>query len=155
MYVTQKNRTWGLSRQEFAALRTLCRLTKNLYNVGLYSVKQFFFEKHQHLRYEANYHACKENENYALLNTDIAQQTLKAVDRPFRSFFGLLNKAQQGLYSFAQVRLPRYLKKDGYFQIPMSRPFKKAFGAVRIPFPERLQGKTLKEVRIIPRCNAQ
>ncbi|WP_460192578.1 hypothetical protein [Thermosynechococcus sp. FA-CM-4201] len=135
MYVTQKNQIRGLSRQEFAALRALCRFTKNLYNVGLYSVRQFFFEKHQHLRYEANYHACKENENYALLNTDIAQQTLKAVDRAFRSFFRLLNKAQQGLYR--QVRLPRYLKKDGYFQIPMSRHFKKVFGPVRLPFPER------------------
>lgn len=92
MYLTQKNQIRGLGRQELAALRTLCRLTKNLYNVGLYSVRQFFFETHPHLCYEANYHVCKDNENYALLNTNIAQQTLKAVDRVFRSFFGLLNK---------------------------------------------------------------
>ncbi len=169
MYLTQKNQIRGLSKREFAALRTLCRLTKNLYNVGLYSVRQFFFAERRYLRYKGNYHACKGNENYALLNTDIAQQTLKVVDRSFKSFFTLLNKAQEGLYRFEQVRLPHYLKKDGYFPlimprikvkdgyfpIPMSRQFKETFGSVRIPFPERLQGKKLKEVRIIPRCHAQ
>jgi hypothetical protein len=57
-----------------------------MYNVGLYSVRQFYFAERQYLAYEANYHACKENENYKLLNTDIAQQTLKVVDRSFKSF---------------------------------------------------------------------
>jgi IS605 OrfB family transposase len=169
MYLTQKNQIRGLSKQEFAALQSLCRLTKNLYNVGLYSVRQFFFAEHEYLRYESNYHFCKENENYTLLNTDIAQQTLKVVDRSFRSFFALIKKSQQGSYRFEQVSLPRYLKKEGYFplimprikvkdgffQIPMSRQFKEEYGSVRIPFPGRLLGKRLKEVRIIPRCNAQ
>lgn len=169
MYLTQKNQIRGLSKQEFSALQALCRLNKNLYNVGLYSVRQFFFAEHKYLRYEGNYHACKENENYRLLNTDIAQQTLKVVDRSFRSFFGLLKRAQQGMYRFDQIRLPRYLKKDGYFplimprivvkdgyfKVPMSREFKKEYGAIRIPFPERLQGKKLKEVRILPKHNAQ
>jgi len=33
----------------------------------------------------------------------------------------------------------------------MKRKFKAEYGAVKIPFPERLTGKNLKEVRIIPR----
>ena len=169
MYLTQKNQIRGLSKQEFTALQALCRLTKNLYNVGLYSVRQFFFAERQYLRYEGNYHVCKGNENYQLLNTDIAQQTLKVVDRSFKSFFKLLEKAQQGLYRFEQIRLPKYLKKDGYFplimprikvkdgyfEIPMSRQFKAEHGFIRIPFPERLLGKKLKETRIIPRHNAR
>ncbi|WP_413167053.1 RNA-guided endonuclease InsQ/TnpB family protein [Capilliphycus salinus ALCB114379] len=169
MYLTQKNQIRGLSKQQFAAIQTLCRLTKNLYNVGLYSVRQFFFAERQYLRYEGNYHTCKGNENYQLLNTDIAQQTLKVVDRSFKSFFKLLKKANQGLYRFEQIRLPKYLKKDGYFplimprikvkngyfEIPMSRQFKAEYGTVRIPFPERLSGKKLKETRIVPRHNAR
>lgn len=169
MYLTQKNQIRGLSKPEFTALQELCRLSKNLYNVGLYSVRQFYFSKQKYLRYESNYHHCKENENYQLLNTDIAQQTLKVVDRSFRSFFNLIKAAKNGLYRFEQIRLPKYLPKDGYFplimprvkvrdgffEIPMSNAFKKQFGSIRIPFPQRLQGKKLKEVRILPKYNAR
>ena len=140
-----------------------------MYNVGLYSVRQFYFSEGGCLRYESNYHYCKENENYQLLQTDIAQQTLKVVDRSFKSFFNLIQKAKESLYRFEQIRMPRYLKKegyfpliiprikvkDGYFNIPMSRKFKAEYGAVKIPFPERLAGKNLKEVRIIPRYDAK
>jgi len=169
MYLTQKCQIRALSKQEFLALRELCRLSKNLYNVGLYSVRQFYFAEAKYLRYESNYHYCKNNENYKLLNTDIAQQTLKVVDRSFRSFFNLMKAAKQGLYRFEQIRLPGYLPKDGYFplivprikvkegqfEIPMSNEFRKQFGAVRIPFPERLVGKKLKEVRILPKYKAR
>nr|WP_293092313.1 transposase [Okeania sp. SIO2F4] len=169
MYLTQKNKIRNLSSQEFKALRQLCRLSKNMYNVGLYSVRQFYFAEGGYLRYESNYHYCKDNENYRLLQTDIAQQTLKVVDRSFQSFFNLIQKTQEGLYRFEQIQLPRYLNKegyfpliiprikvkDGYFNIPMSRKFKAEYGLVKIPFPARLADKNLKEVRIIPRFNAR
>ncbi len=169
MYLTQKNKIRNLSSTEFKALKALCRLSKNMYNVGLYSVRQFYFSEGGYLRYESNYHYCKENENYQLLQTDIAQQTLKVVDRSFKSFFNLIQKAKESLYRFEQIRMPRYLKKegyfpliiprirvkDGYFNIPMSQKFKAEYGTVKIPFPERLAYKNLKEVRIIPRFDAQ
>ncbi|NET43186.1 transposase [Okeania sp. SIO2B3] len=168
MYLTQKNKIRNLSSQEFKALRQLCRLSKNMYNVGLYSVRQFYFAEGGYLRYESNYHNCKNNENYQLLQTDIAQQTLKVVDRSFKSFFGLIQKAKEGLYRFEKIRIPRHLNQEGYFpliipriiiknwyfNIPMSRKFKAEYGAVKIPFPQRLVNKNLKEVRIIPRFNA-
>jgi putative transposase len=75
MYLTQKNQVRELNKSEFLAFKELCRLSKNLYNVGLYTVRQYFFQERQHLRYESNYNHCKVNENYQLLNTDIAQQT--------------------------------------------------------------------------------
>jgi hypothetical protein len=78
MYLTQKNQIRNLNKSEFLALRELCRLSKNLYNVGLYTVRQYYFQERKHLRYESTYHLCKDNENYRLLNTDIAQQTLKS-----------------------------------------------------------------------------
>ncbi|NEQ78242.1 MAG: IS200/IS605 family element transposase accessory protein TnpB [Okeania sp. SIO2C9] len=169
MYLTQKNKIRNLSSQEFKALKQLCRLSKNMYNVGLYSVRQFYFAEGRYLRYESNYHYCKDNENYQLLQTDIAQQTLKVVDRSFKSFFNFIQKAQESLYRWEQIPIPRYLKKsgyfpliipriqvkNGYFNIPMSRKFKTEYGAVKIPFPQRLMGKNLKEVRIIPRYDAR
>ncbi|NEP06571.1 MAG: IS200/IS605 family element transposase accessory protein TnpB [Okeania sp. SIO4D6] len=169
MYLTQKNKIRNLSIQEFKTLRQLCRLSKNMYNVGVYSVRQFYFAEGGYLRYESNYHYCKDNENYQLLQTDIAQQTLKVVDRSFRAFFNLIKAANERLYRFEQIRMPRYLNKegyfpliipriivkDGYFKIPMSRKFKAEYGEVKIPFPERLIDKNLKEVRVIPRYDAR
>ncbi|MCL1463631.1 hypothetical protein LAY41_04170 [Argonema galeatum A003/A1] len=104
MYLTQKNQIRGLKSSEFESLRQLCRLSKNLYNVGLYTVKQYYFQEQKDLRYESNYHYCKSNENYQMLNTDIAQQTLKVVDRTFRSFYGLITAVKSGTYSNNKVR---------------------------------------------------
>ncbi|MBI1930658.1 IS200/IS605 family element transposase accessory protein TnpB [Candidatus Poribacteria bacterium] len=166
-YRTQKNQIRGLKKSEYIALRALCRLSKNLYNVALYSVRQYYIAEKKFLRYESNYHACKENENYKLLNTDIAQQTMKVVDRSFHSFFGLMKK--DGEYRYQNIRLPNYLPKDGFFlliiprprikdgylDVSMSRAFRLEYGDIKIPFPKRLEGKNIKEVRIHPRFDAR
>ncbi len=181
MYLTQKNQVRELNKSEFLGLRELCRLSKNLYNVGLYTVRQYFFQERKHLRYESNYHTCKVNENYQLLNTDIAQQTLKVVDRTFKSVYGLISAVKEGSYQ-QRVKLPQYLPKEGYFlliipcgwstrrdktkvprltikdgkfRIPMSNQFKKQFGEVWINFPKRIKYESLKEIRIHPRYNAR
>lgn len=169
MYLTVKNQIRGLTAVQYETLRLMCRLSKNLYNEGLYSVRQYFFTERKYLRYEGNYHACKSSENYAALNTDIAQQTLKVVDRAFKSFFALISKARTGTYQFNQIHLPRYLPKDGYFTlilprikvkdgsfaVPMSNAFKREHGEIRLFLPEILADKKVKEVRIIPCHNAQ
>ena len=165
MYRTQKNQLRNLTKQEYTVLKELCKLSKNLYNSTLYAVRQYYFTEKRYLRYESAYHACKENENYQLLNTDIAQQTMKVVDRNFKSFFALISKAKDGNYRFSDVRLPHYLPKDGYFmliiprfkvkdgffKVPMSNAFKKEFGEVKLPFPERLNNRQVKEIRVFPK----
>ena len=168
MYATQKNQLRRLNRQEFIALTALCRLSKNLFNVALYKSRQYFFQERKRLSYESNYHICKSNENYQLLNTDIAQQTMKVVDRSMRSFLGLLKAISIGRCD-QRPQLPKYLNKegyfpliipriklkDGYFKIPMSREFKKEYGEVKIQLPERLKDKVIKEVRIHPKYLAR
>lgn len=134
----------------------------------MYTVRQYFFQERKHLRYESAYHLCKTNENYKFLNTDIAQQTLKVVDRTFKSFYGLISAVKSGIYQ-QKVRLPNYLPKEGYFlliiprivvkdgkfRVPMSNAFRKQFGEVWIPFPKRLNINQIKEVRIHPKYNAR
>ncbi len=168
MYATQKNQLRRLSKQEFDALRALTRLSKNLFNVALYECRQYFFQERKRLSYESNYHRCKLNENYRLLNTDIAQQTMKVVDRSMRSFLGLLRAISIGRCD-QKPQLPRYLPKEGYFPliipriklkdgylaVPMSREFKKEYGEVKIQLPERLQNRKIKEVRIHPKYSAR
>ncbi|NEO94790.1 MAG: IS200/IS605 family element transposase accessory protein TnpB [Moorea sp. SIO3G5] len=164
-----------LDKQQSDALRRMCHLSKNMFNVGLYNVRQYFFQERKHLRYESNYHYSKENENYKLLPTDIAQQTLKVVDRSFKSFFGLIKLKSKVGYQ-EKVRIPGYLPKEGHFiliipirkrdwekmstknwvfTVPMSRKFKKEYGAVQFIIPERLRSKTVKEIRILPKYKAR
>ncbi len=169
MYATQKNQLRRLSKQEFDALSALCRLSKNLFNVALYECRQYFFQERKRLTYESNYHICKSNENYRLLNTDIAQQTMKVVDRTMKSFLGLLKAISIGKCD-QRPQLPNYLPKQGYFPliiprlklrddgtfaVPMSQQFKRENGEIRITLPERLKDKKIKEVRIHPKYSAR
>ena len=125
--------------------------------------------KKKYMRYENAYHVCKDNENYKLLGTDLAQQIMKVVDRNFKSFFALISKAKSRSYQFNQIRLPHYLPKDelfsliiprikikdGYFDIPMSPAFKREHGKIKIQFPTNLNPATIKEIRIHPKFNGE
>ncbi len=169
MYLTTKCQLRDLSKADYTTLRDLCHYSKNLYNEALYSVRQYYFTQHKYLNYVANYHVCKSSKNYAMLQTDIAQQTLKCVDRSMHSFFTLNNKVKSGELKKSQVHLPHYLPqegfyqliiprvyiKDGSFSIPMSKSFKKDHGTIRITIPQRILDKRIVEVRIIPKCEAQ
>ena len=68
MYLTQSNQVKGLPKGEYEALREMCRDAKNLYNVGLYSIRQHFLTERRFLRDESNDHAVKDNENDTLLS---------------------------------------------------------------------------------------
>lgn len=168
MYLTQSNVIRKLSKEEYAMLREMCRYSNNLYNVALYNIRQYYFQEKKFLRYEENYHVCKTNENYGLLQAGVSQQTLKVADRSFKSFFNLIKKAKSGEYRFQDIKMPHYREKgglfnlvlstnainikDGFLTVPVSREFSKLHGGkqIRIPFPGRLVDKKIKEVRICP-----
>ncbi len=57
MYLTQSHQVKGLTKGAYEALREMCRYAKNLYNVGLYSIRQYFFAQGRFLRYASNYPA--------------------------------------------------------------------------------------------------
>ena len=166
MHFTVKNKLSNLSFNEYQTLKLLCHLSKNLFNEALYSVRQFYFAEKKYLRYEQNYHVCKTSENYKALGTDIAQQTMKYVDRAFKSFFSCLASDKD-----SKVRLPHYLDKtgyfplilptnhitfkDGYFALPMARSFKKEHCELKFQIPPQLDPQSIKEIRILPKHKAQ
>ena len=173
MYLTQTNYIRHLPKNQYEAILEMCIYANNLYNVGLYQIRQHFFATHQYLRYEENYHLCKGNENYKLLQAGISQQILRICDRSFKSFFALLGKKKSGDYS-KKVRIPHYRNKggkyllvlstnainikNGYLTVPMSRAFAKQHAdldAIRIPVPERIADKHINEVRIVPVLNGR
>lgn len=57
MYLTPSNQMKGLTKTKYEALCEICRYAKNLYNVGVYSIRQYFFPESQYWRYESHYHA--------------------------------------------------------------------------------------------------
>ncbi len=169
MFLTQSNILRHLTKAEYELISEMCHYSNNLYNSAVYEIRQHYFETNKYLSYEKNDKICKLNENYKLLQAGVSQQILKVVDRSFKSFFALLNKAKTGNYD-KKVRLPYYREKGGMFnlilstnainvdektntlRLPMSRTFSKKHDkpVVKIPIPERLKGKEIKEVRIIP-----
>ena len=86
MYLTIKQQIKHLTKEEYNILRELCKIAKNLTNQAIYNIRQHYFQEKQYLRYEANYYELKNSNNYKLLNSNMAQQTLKDVDEMFKSF---------------------------------------------------------------------
>ena len=101
----------GLSKSEYSMLREMCRYSNNLYNVALYNIRQYFFREKKFLTFESNYHECKTNENYGLLQAGVSQQILKVTDRSFKSFFNLIKKAKTGDYRFKiKLNIPPFAR---------------------------------------------
>ena len=172
MYLTVKQQVKHLTKEEYNILRELCRVAKNLTNQAIYNIRQHYFQEKQYLRYEANYHELKNSENYKLLNSNMAQQTLKDVDQMFKSFFALIKLAKQSKYNFKHIKLPKYLLKNGYanliigqiriknnfLTVPVSNVFKKKNNKkikIQIKIPQVLEDKNIKEIQIIPKFNAR
>ena len=171
MYLTIKQQVKHLTKEEYNILRELCRISKNLTNQAIYNVRQHYLQEKQYLRYEANYHELKNSDNYKLLNSNIAQQTLKDVDTMFKSFFALIKLAKQGKYNFKHIRMPNYLPKNGYsnliigqirlrkdniLTISFSNTFKKKHEVkIQIKIPQVLEDKKIKQIQIIPKFNAR
>lgn len=162
MYLAVRQQLNNLSKSEYLVLRELCHVSKDLYNQALYEIRQEYFRSKKHLNY---YDVCKKlqgTETYSLLQAQVSQQTLKAVDENFKSFFGLIKKK-------LKARIPKYLDKDGFFkltvptvsikndkiQLPYSRQYAKEHNKIYLKVPNILKGKKVKQIWIIPRQNAR
>ena len=169
MYLTVKQQVKQLSKEDYKNIRKLSHIAKNLANQAIYNVRQYYFQEGKYLNYPKNYVLLKDSPNYKALNSNMAQQTMKEVDGMFQSFFALLEMAKQGRYSFKGVKLPKYLPKDGFttliigfvrlkgnqLTIPYSQSYGKEHKKVTITIPPILEGKKVKEIRIIPKSKAR
>ena len=169
MYLTVKQQLKNLPKEDYNNLMELSHVAKNLYNFATYNVRQYYFQEKEYLKYEQNNVLCKSNENYKMLNSNMAQQILKEVDGAFKSFFGLIKLAKKGKYDFRSIKLPKYLPKDGFTTLiigfvrlkdnilimPYSNSYKKTHNLIKINIPPILLDKKIKEIRIIPKFKAK
>ena len=156
------------SNQHYKGLMDLLHKSKNLYNVAIYTVRQFYFDavkNESDKKYLSYYDTWKllshsKNPDYYSLPCDVSQAVLKQVDKNFKSFFALLKKKQKGKYD-KPINIPKYKDKTGYncIIINVARlgiQFKKD-GTLTIPNtkPNKIQFKvknysTCTQVRFIP-----
>lgn len=146
-------------------LQDLLHKCKNLYNKGLYVVRQHYFQykndntvKYKYLNYYSLERVLKtENDvDYRALPAPVAQQVLMMVDRNFKSFFNLFNKKNRGEYS-EFVRMPKYLNKDGLFPaVFTTASFSQKWikqGIVKLPkqfsFTTRTNKQNIQQLRFV------
>lgn len=169
MYLTIKQQLKHLSKTDYENLRSLCHTAKDLTNQVIYCYRQYFFNERKYLGYEKVYAELKTCDNYKLIAANMSQQILKEVDGSFKSFFALLKLVKEKGYPASAVKIPHYLPKDGYttlivqefainnsiFVLPYSRSYNKEHEKVKIKVPPILEGRKVKEIRIIPKNNAR
>ena len=101
-----------VSDPRFAELDYLCFLSKNLYNAALYQIRQQYFKDGSYTNFFALDRLFKETNqpDYRALETKVSQQTLRLLDRNFKSFFKLLKLKATGKIDFIP-KIPKYLDK--------------------------------------------
>lgn len=172
MYLTQKNHIRGLSFKIFNILQLITKLSKNLFNITNYIIREYYNNNNKFLRYESAYHLVKENENYKHLPSQVAQQTMKIVDRSYRSFFSVLQQKRKGNYD-KQINIPKFLPKNEYFLcifqkdsfkiignkilISLGNWINKEYNIKNISFviPTHIIGHIIKEIRILPKFSGK
>ena len=144
-------------------LDKLCFNSKNLYNKALYLVRQHYFKTKGYLNFFAvnKLMINSRDKDYYALHSRVANETLRLLDRNFKSFFALLKKKQSGNYD-KPIRIPRYLDKQGRTiaifnkHAVLKRSLRK--GLVKLPrlsieIPTKVTESNLVEVRVLPRNN--
>lgn len=159
-----------LKSKEYEFLKEMCHLSKNVYNESIYNIRQHYFTEGTYLRYEANFGQMKYSENYQNLGSNISQQSMRAADQSFKSFFALKKKASEGKYENWKVEMPKYLDKDefypvvfshageadistGRFKVPVSKYFREKYDAIKlyIDVPEFIRDKKVHVISIVPK----
>lgn len=57
----------------------LCFKSKNIYNQGLYNVRQYYFENKKYLTLKENFHIIKNQKSYKELPRKVSNQTINLI----------------------------------------------------------------------------
>ena len=87
----------------------LCFLSKNLYNLANYQIRQSFIFEKIYLGYNQLYHQVKTSVDYKALPAKVSQQVLRLLDKNWKSFFEALKTYQKNPNKFlGKPKLPKY-----------------------------------------------
>lgn len=144
-------------------LDEICFNSKNLYNKALYLIRQHYFETGGYLNYyDVNKLMIESKDvDYYAVSTRVSNETLRLLDRNFKSFFALLKKKLNGDHD-KSIRIPKYLDKQGRYTAifnkeAISKKYLKKgiikLSRLSIEIPTKVTESNLVEVRVLPRNN--
>ena len=146
----------------FNELRELMSVSKSLYNMALYNVRQHYFEsknddnvKYKFLSYVENWKKLKSTEVFQSLDSHCGQEIIKLVDKSFKSFFTLICKKKQGDYQ-ERINIPHYKKEGEYCPLIFSQFPKIKNGTIRVPKSKitfKTNVESVKQFRFIHKGN--
>ena len=145
---------------KFAQLDELCFLSKNLYNVALYHIRQYYKETGKYLSYNKLAKTLSDSNNVdyrAMPYAQSAQQVLRQVDNQYKAFYASIkSKKMKG----KKVRLPKYKDKENGRNIFVytNQCVKFSNGVVSLKTKQgTLSFKTvadkIQQVRLVPKAN--
>ena len=141
--------------------------SKNLYNSTVYAIRQHFFQTEKYLSYatlQKQFQDSKQ-QDYTMLPSKVAQQTMKQVDTNFRAFFKALKAYKSNPSKFqGRPKLPKYKHKtDGRFVLiytnqAISKKECDRDGVIHpsgleFKFKTKISYQYINQVRIVPKCN--
>ena len=133
----------------YKMLKEYCHLAKNLYNHGLYIVRQEFCKNNYWIRYGQLNKILKDDKEYPdyrnMPSSQMAQQTLRNLDSVMSSFFKSIKdwKKHPNKYT-GMPKLPKYKKKDGETTFYLTNQVCKLSDDGIIHFPKKFKGFELK-----------
>lgn len=102
------------TNRNYKKIDELCFLSKNLYNVGLYTIRQHFFKEKKFLGYDNLQKKLQEERqvDYYALPTKVSQQILRLVCKNFQSFFRAIAEYKKRPEKFqGRPKIPKYKHK--------------------------------------------
>ena len=145
---------------KFAPLDELCFLSKNLYNVSLYHIRQYYKETGKYLSYNKLVKMLSNSNNLdyrAMPYAQSAQQVLRQVDNQYKAFYAAIkSKKMQG----KKVRLPKYKDKENGRNIFVytNQCAKVSNGVIYLKTKQgilsfNIVSNNIQQVRLVPRAN--
>lgn len=148
--------------------------SNNLYNTALFIIRQHYFNRkgkqfisdicnnvdHDYVNYYELNRILKhiDNNDYNALPANVSQETLKLVDKNFKSFFKLLNQKKNKKYK-NKINIPKYRKHTNKFILVFNTStLSKTDNSFKIPKTKNeIKGlqhiKQSTQIRIIPKLD--
>lgn len=96
----------------------MCFNSKNLYNYANYLIRQGFVKKNIVLPYNEIRRICTNSEPYKAIGSNTGQETLRALDKSWKSFLIISKGYSKNPSKFlGKPRIPKYLKKNGRYMV--------------------------------------
>lgn len=90
--------------------------SKNLYNYANYLIRQEFINNNKWIQYNELFKLIKESDAYKDIGSNVGQQTLKVLDKAWKSFFIAIKDWKNNPNKYlGRPKLPKYKNKDGRF----------------------------------------